>query len=451
MARKTYQGNKKAKGLRLPGQFRADRPINEGPWRTYVKRALARQSNITLDDLTPTQSDLELISKLAFSRDKLADNLATLIFEDRTVAQQLEQGLVEGIASLDNPPKALVDFLDYYENMPDWTYMKTLQQKMATREGQKFLYAKRKAPGKNAFMLALEEGAKLTTGFFVGAYYPAVGQSIVLTGSVANGSARANQTLKFFNDTSDVRDFMPHGKAVQAGAKVRLAHAFARKQIERTGAWDKAYYGEIISNFDNMIFASGIILGVNAIQSEAFKKYGVDPGKAVTYFLGAPKELLQLDQIEIYRFFLMCVSHLDGSPDTASKVYAAFRRNEHYRPISTLDDKFYKELTYFFSNLMTRIIWGNEIATDIKMEKYFFGIPMAPLSDYLSKRVNKKPSNGVNIIVKVTRQLMPSMERGSNTGIIDILKRSRKRNSKDKDIEAEPYQGSFGLFGKKDV
>jgi hypothetical protein len=386
--------------LKLPGQFKPDRPISEGPWNIYVNRAIARQSGISKQDLVPTQKDLQLISSMAYSRDELADNLATLIFQDRKVAHQLEKGLSKGIASLENPPKALVDFLDYYENMPGWTYMNELQKRMATKEGKDFLKTKRRESQENSFLRALEEGARLTAGFFVGAYYPAVGQSISLTGSVAKGSARVVQTFKFFDDTSDVRDFLPFGKAVQAGAKVRLAHAFARKQIEKTGAWDKEYYGEIISDFDNMIFASGIILGVNATQSPNFKKYGVDPGKAMTYFLGAPEELLKRDQSEIYRFFLMSVSHLDGSPETASQVYKSFKSNEHYRPVRTIEDRFYKELTYFFANLLTRIIWGNEIAAEIKMEKTFYGIRLASLSDYLSDKVNARPSKALEIILR---------------------------------------------------
>ena len=444
MNHSTHSGRPK---LILPGQFKPERPIDEGPWATFIEGALKRQTKIKKEDLKPTQKDLELISKLAFSRDELADDLATLIFEDRSVAHLLEKGLAEGAASLANPPKALVDFLDYYENMPDWTYMPELKKRMATKKGQKFLKAKRSPPRKSPFSQALEDGARLTTGFFIGAYYPAVGQSIVSTGSVAKGSNRVIQTFKFFDDTSDVRDFMPYGKAVQAGAKVRLGHAFARKQIEKAGTWDKAYYGEIISDFDNMIFASGIILGVNAIQSPEFKQYGVDPGKAMTYFLGAPKALLDLEALEIYRFFLMSISHLDGSPETAKQVYASFRKNEHYKADKTLEDKFYKELTYLFANLMTRIIWGNTIANDIEMEKYFYGIPLVPLAASLSKRVNKEPSKAAISILQTTQKFMAPASRFSTIHLPNIPK-FKKQNPNNTN---EPYSGSFGAFGKSKV
>jgi len=430
--------------IKLPGQFKPHRPISEGPWSTFIERALTRQPAITPDDLIPTQQDLALISRLAFSRDELADNLATLIFNDRSIAAQLEKGLAEGIASLQNPPKALVDFLDYYENMPSWTYMPELQKRMATEEGQAFLNAKRIPKQKNPFSQALEDGARLTTGFFIGAYYPAVGQSIVTTGSVARGSNRVIQTFKFFDDTSDVRDFMPFGKAVQAGAKVRLGHAFARKQIEKAGTWNKDYYGEIISDFDNMIFASGIILGVNAIQSPDFKKYGVDAGKAMTYFLGAPKQLQELEPLEIYRFFLMSVSHLDGSPETAKQVYAAFKNNEHYKPEKTLEDKFYKNLTYFFANLMTRIIWGNTIANEIDMEKWFYGIPMESLANTLSDRINTEPSKAAVNILQISRKLMAPAQKLSKIPLPKIPTRKNKKASK----PDEPYTGSFGMFKK---
>lgn len=430
--------------LKLPRQFKPDRPISDGPWKTYANRAIAREPHLTMKDLVPTEQDLALISKLAYRRDDLADNLATLIFEDRKVAQQLEQGLAQGIASLENPPKALLNFLDYYENMPDWTYMKTLQSNMATPAGQRFLHAKRSPPKTNPLLKAIEEGARLTTGFFVGAYYPAVGQSIVATGSVAKGSSRIIQTFKFFDDTSDVRDFMPFGKAVQAGAKVRLGHAFARKQIEKTGLWDKEYYGEVISDFDNMIFASGIIIGVNSTQPRHFKQYGVDPGKAMTYFLGAPKELLDLSPQEIKRFFLMAVVHLDGSPDTAAQVYNSFKTNEHYKAEKTIKDKFYKGLTYFFANFITRLVWGNDMADEIKLDKTYYGIPIAPIADYLGNRMGRGPSKPVTALVKVTRTLSAPIK------IISKMRRSKKKN-KDMPIpKSEAYRGSFGAFGTDD-
>ena len=154
------QARKTNTQYRLPTQFKPDRPISEGPWKAYIDSSIARHPTLTMDDLEPTPADLELISKLAFSRDELADNLATLIFEDRSVAQQLEKGLAEGIASLDNPPKALVDFLDYYENMPDWTYMPELKKRMATPRGQKFLHAKRKPKTKHPFVQAAEDGGR---------------------------------------------------------------------------------------------------------------------------------------------------------------------------------------------------------------------------------------------------------------------------------------------------
>lgn len=426
---------------KIPLQFKPERPISEGPWSTIVERSLSSLPYLKREELEATEDDLKLISKLAYRRDDLGDNLAALIFKDRKVAHQLEQGLSQGIASLDNPPKALVDFLDYYENVPDWAYMKNLKAYMETPEGQASLKAERRAPKPNAFIEALAEGVGLAGGFFVGAYYPAVGQALVATGSVAGGSSRIIQTFNFVADTSDIRDFMPFGKAIQAGAKVRLAHAFARRQIEKSGLWDKEYYGEVISDFDNMIFASGLLAGdFNSQRSVHLKDAGIYQVKAIAYLLGAPRELLELSQEESMRFFVMVVGHLDGSPETAAKVLESFQNNEHYKPEITFKDKFYKGLTYFSANMATRIAWGNEMAEDIKFQQSYFGIPLAPIATFIGDRVGQEPPKALVLSFKGFMKL-----RKARKNLSKKLGSNRKRNSiaaPDRDA----YKGSFGAF-----
>lgn len=89
---------------KLPKQFKPNRIIEDGPFGPWVEKTLKRSTDLNLESLVPTKSDLALISKLAFQTDDLGNNLADAILKDRKIAHQLEKGLAEGIASLESPP-----------------------------------------------------------------------------------------------------------------------------------------------------------------------------------------------------------------------------------------------------------------------------------------------------------------------------------------------------------
>ncbi len=430
--------------LRIPGQFKPDRPIADGPFGPWAEAVLRQSDHITRQRLEATPDDLKLVSRLAYQRDKLGDDLAELLLSDRSVGRQFEQGLVQGIDSLDKPPAALVAFLEYYENIPDWAYLPELKEFLASSTRVGATAARYAMPD---FAL---DGLAMATGFFVGANYPAVGQALVATGSVAAGTSRMQQTMNYVEDLVDIRGFLPFGKAIQSSAKVRLAHAFARRQIEKSGLWDKDYYGEIISEFDNMIFMSGLTLVPDlpayARLSDRSKQAMKLQTKGMQYLLGAPRELVEMPIEENQRFFAMVVSHLDDSPHTARQVVKAFRENDYFRPTDTVQGQVSRELSFLTANMITRIGWGNAMADSIGLERRFMGLDLAAIAD----RINHPPD-----IVRILAPLASEIGKRIEDRARRVVQRSRvvRQVAKRLAPRALPaadekllYRGSYGAF-----
>lgn len=425
--------------LRIPAQFKPERAVKDGPFAYWVTRMI-EHTHLTLEDLEPTEADLKLISKLAYQRDEVGDRLAALIMRDRKVYPQLDQALEQGLASLQNPAPELVEFMEHYEQQPDWSYLQELREFIETSKGDGVSVAKKAAP---RFFL---DGFAMAGGFFVGANYPAVGHSIVSTGSVASGSMRMKQTMRYVEDMMDVKEFELQGKALQSNAKVRLAHAFARIQIERSGLWDNDYYGEIISEFDDMIFLSGLtFLSVFASQvgiGSRGKKALEIQIKAMQYLLGAPREIVTMSLEENMRFFTMVVAHLDDSPQSARQVVKSFHENEYFRPTDTFKGKVERELSFLLANLFCRTFWGNEMADDIGLDTSYWGIPISKFSAFVSnppKSVSKSADAFLQSGVKLSKFLQAN----------SFLKKVRavfQGNRSTKKNKADTYSGSFNEY-----
>lgn len=416
---------------KLPKQFDPERSIHKGPFAFWVKRVL-NSTNITEEDLIPSQKDLELISRLAYERDEVGDRLANLILKDRKLAKMLEQGLENGSASLENPPSELIEFLAHYENIPEWAYLGDLKKFTAQSKGNNLSIAKKVAP---RFFL---DGFAMAVGFFIGANYPGVGQSISCTGSVSRGSSRMAQTMQYVDDMMNVKEFEIHGKAWKSNARVRLAHAFARIQIERNSRWDKEYYGEIISEFDNLIFLSGLTYLFEFASTFGIGKRGAEALdvqiNAMQYLLGAPKELVTMSMEDNLRLFVMVIAHLDDSPHTARQVVKAFHENEYFRPENTYDEKVKREMSFIVANLFTRVMWGNVMADEIGLDDTYKGIPLKPLANIMAK-----PPMGVNTLALIVIKAAVNIV-GGVTKVTMV--RKLKSAITHKDMTSD-YSGSF--------
>lgn len=427
-------------GLRIPQQFKPKRAIENGPFAHWVNRMIKR-TDLTMQDLEPTAADLELISKLAYQRDKVGDRLAALIMRDRKVYQQLDQALEQGLESLNDPAPELVEFVRHYEELPEWSYLNDLREFIASSKGEGVSVAKKSAP---RFFL---DGFAMAGGFFIGANYPAVGHSIVSTGSVASGSMRMKQTMQYVDDMMDVKEFELHGKALRSNAKVRLAHAFARIQIERSGLWDEDYYGEIISEFDNMIFLSGLtFLSVFAGQfgiGDRGKKALEIQIKAMQYLLGAPKEIVTMSLEENMRFFTMVVAHLDDSPRSARQVVRSFHDNEYFRPTDTLKGRIERELSFLLANLFCRTFWGNGMADEIGLEDSYRGIPLSKLCDFVANppaSIEKATQVLMQSGVKLSKFLRGNPNAGKARGETPVATKQAA------DDQGQTYKGSFNQY-----
>ncbi len=424
-------------GLRLPGQFKPERTLDEAPFRHWVRWMLSLVPSLSEEDLIPTPKDLEMISKLAYSVDDLGNKLAAEIVKNPNVARQLEKGLAEGIESLEAPSPVLAEFLQYYENIPDFRGPETGKKAKSSAAVDLF-----DTPW---FLEFIGEGIGLSIGFFVGANYPAVGRSIVSTGSVARGPSRMIQTLKFGYDIGKPGAFRKFGPGVQACAKVRLAHAFARMQIARGKyEWDEDYYGLPISEFDNMIFLSGMFAMSNVFGG-ALKIDNSAIFRSTQYGLAAPKPLMEFSPQEMLRFFVMVLAHLDDSPETAREVVHAFYNNRHYKPERTIQDKLIKELTFLVANFYTRFSYGNTMADDIGLDRHPWGLPLPQAAAVLNAAA---PAVLRLFEAPQFKQVLSPMARLSAPmgRMMKYIPRSQEREQTGGRSKRGGYTGSFGAF-----
>lgn len=411
--------------IKLPKQFKPERGVFDGPFGPWVKNALAASKDVTADMLVPTESDLKLISKLAFNVDELGTRMAEAIMAKGPLGGQLNKGLEQGLGSLEDPPEVLREFLAYYEDLPEWSYKKELEDYLSNEPES--------SVAKPPLVTFLGDGYAMAVGFFVGANYPAVGQSLVATGSVARGASRMVESLKWVDATRDLRNFVPHGSAITTSAKVRVAHGFARKMIERSGQWDKEYLGEIISDFDNMIFLSGLTLVEDRLPNLSQSELNALrlENKAIHYLLGAPKELVTMSAQESKRFFMMAIAHLDDSPGTARQVVKNFQDNEYFRPTDTWRQKLSREGAFITANLLTRINWGDEMADNIGLQRKIYGLPMDSIASFI-----KDPPAPV-------KRLQPFARKAGKYAIKLAAKKAKYRAGSD---DKSTYSGSYGAF-----
>lgn len=333
-------------------------------------------------DLEPTIADLDLVSTLAYESDDLADALADAIMRDRTIADQLTQGLAQGIASLRDPPQVLVDYLDYYENIPEWADYAMLAKQMLGPDSPRMESSRlplTRMPGARVLLDAVALGS----GFYVGANYPAVGQSLVATGTVTTSNRRVVQTARWAEETFETPNSLARfGVGIQSSAKVRLAHAFARRQVHASGHWDEDYYGKPISSFDNMVFLSGLLLLPDIVVASGapVDRRWIElrrlQTRMVQYLLGAPRRLVTMPSDQMVRFFVMVVGHLDESPETARAVVESIRDGKHFRPTRNRQQHVERVMTLLIANMFVRRTWGNAMADRIGLPRWWMAMPV---------------------------------------------------------------------------
>lgn len=390
---------------------------------------------LTKEDLYPTPDDLALISALAYNSDDLADKMAEAILHDPSLTPQLEQALACGLEDLDNPPKIVSDFLTYYAKLPD----KIAQYRSDSSHQDHSRSSHSRLGFDNQLTQIIANGLAISIGFFIGANYPSVGRSLVTTGSVAGSCLRMKQTMKFFEDVSHTKAFEKNGIGIQACAKVRLAHAFARRQIVKKGGWNEAYYGVPVSEFDNMIFLSGLFM------SSMFQSSGMVPNaqrrvRGIQYGPGVPHKLLDLSPKEISRFFVMYLAHLDDSPETALQVVNNFNENDYFHPTNTRTEKINRELSLAVANLASRVLYGNSMADSIGLRRWYRGA-------YLPLLAN---SSRIFTTFAIGRQSQFLRIYAAANRLIDIATPRTNSNSaiiRDKQKTAIPkYKGSYCMF-----
>ncbi|MGW3120107.1 oxygenase MpaB family protein [Streptomyces sp. NPDC001107] len=200
--------------------------------------------------------------------DPLADAVILEINElGKEAKQQLNQGLADGLDSLDNPPPAVAAFLTQLETLPEWTDHETLA---AGDAGDLSI------PPMWNFLTAA--GLQLVHVYAS----PSIAKLLVQTGSLTTMSPRRLAETAAWREQAVLPGGLLRGAPGYVGtAQVRLLHARVRHTAMKH-AWDNTEWGVPIGqvdvartwlDFSAVPFLSARRLGITFTEEEQAERY----------------------------------------------------------------------------------------------------------------------------------------------------------------------------------
>ena len=314
--------------------------------------------------------DRELVERYMKYRgevDTPGDELADFIIRDKKTGWALfDQACTRGIGSINEPPEALVNFFER-EKVPDWVNFDQIER---------------------ACNLMWRTPDVARTAFGMGSM---VATYIIVPGTVALDAAgeqirraenRAVETATWAFNAMKPGALKPFGIGYQKTVRVRVIHAFARRQIARYNTWDSEFLGAPINQTMQGVAISFIF---TLAMLDAARKFGIVYSRReiddifaywryLGYLQGTPEEILpkNVEEARALNKVMWCV---EGYADDASnRLIRSF-----FEHTPKLDQAAIKNLPKYAQKSMTpekfigmkyaifRYIWGNERADRYKL------------------------------------------------------------------------------------
>lgn len=269
---------------------------------------------ITRAELLADTDLIDLMTTATMLGDVVCDAYVALLPEHGMMGliEMVRTACRDGIDAVEDPPAALVAFIEAMEHVPDWIDL-DLVERGARRDR---VSAALVAP----FAV---RGAFLAT--FINEY---AALPMALTGSLSDKRAakRVNETASFFATTVLPGGMDRDGPGFEAAAMVRLMHSMVRYNALRTSAkWDQTRFGIPIPQVDQM--PAGLI-GAFLTSAEVVKQGRdtfddseralIEMSRYRCHLLGLPEELLPTDPHGIIRVFLARAATLRKGFDDAT-------------------------------------------------------------------------------------------------------------------------------------
>ncbi|WEK44765.1 MAG: oxygenase MpaB family protein [Candidatus Sphingomonas colombiensis] len=231
---------------------------------------------------------IEFIRAYTMMGDATADAYAGLMREYgfRRLIDMLTQACDQGVHTVEDAPRELIEFIAEMERIPDWLDMTLVE------EG-----------ARNDRNSAANFGPFIIRGAFIATFmnkYAALPMAITNTLSSETAAKRVKDTATFFTTSLLPGALERYGPGFKSAAMVRLMHSMVRANVlRRPGDWDLGVYGVPIPQVDQMPagLISVFLLSYKMIEEgrDQFtprERAMVELARYRCFLLGLPEDLL---------------------------------------------------------------------------------------------------------------------------------------------------------------
>jgi len=326
-------------------------------------------------DPHPSEGQLDSIKRHMMMGDPLADAVVKMYdtFPAGKGRELAIQALENGIESLEEPPKALLDFFRQVDNEPIWLDHDKL--KLACD------VSRRVGPSGE---LVLRNLALM--GGYLGA---AAAKPLVFTGQLNRLTPRRLvETSKFWMDVTTIGGLGRDKDGFKSAVRVRLMHAQVRAMLVKSDEWSNAW-GHPLNQWDSMatilefstIFLTGL-RSIGFIFTKKEREAVVHLWRYIGYLMGVEECILPANEADSMRAMYHVIATI-CKPDEDSKAlgqalakapYQFAEDNWRSQQLASLESKF--RIGY------TRYILGDEAGDQLGLPKTktkYFWPAQAPL------------------------------------------------------------------------
>ena len=316
-------------------------------------------------DPTPSQSEIERMSRALTESDDLADAVVT---DFKALApgeswRLLNQALDSGIESVKEAPESLQALFAQLDKVPAWVDFELADHASVVAQRTSFF---------GEFILSCVS--------LMGGYRSsAANKPIAMTGALTyNARRRLAETSQFTYNVTRAGAMRRHSQGFKEAVKVRFMHAFVRNKLKHSSEWRADEWGEPINQADlvgtNLLFSLVFLMGLRLVGfrfDERDSLATMHLWRYIGYVMGISEELLPADEEAAQRLAYLIGNSQPGA-DADSLALGQALMNVPFEQAETPAEQFLAFLEMHYRSGLSRLVLGDQAGDDL-------GLPNTPL------------------------------------------------------------------------